>query len=188
MFYLILGDFNAQSHTWWDDDKISLEGKWLDPFSSLFISWFISTNKRTNVFTVKFSLMYRSYIYKSTKLGYRQRFSLRLQQSWHKKIKKSIEQVHWENIFDHKNCHQQAAIFNLSIHSQTLYQIAGPFRRFSTRVWQNACINILSMWWCVMHIFLFLRFYNFTKGILHIYTVFFKKLRPLFLYVTYELV
>ena len=33
MFYLILGDFNAQSPTW-DDDKISIEGTQLDVVSS----------------------------------------------------------------------------------------------------------------------------------------------------------
>ena len=31
------------------------------------------------------------------------------------KIKKSIEQVHWENVFNHKNPNQQAAIFNKTI-------------------------------------------------------------------------
>ena len=31
------------------------------------------------------------------------------------KIKKSIEHVHWENIFNHKNPHQQVAIFNKTI-------------------------------------------------------------------------
>ena len=31
------------------------------------------------------------------------------------KIKKSIEQVHWENIFNRKNPHQQVAIFNKTI-------------------------------------------------------------------------
>ena len=34
MFYLILEDFNARSPTWWDDDKISIEGTWLDALSS----------------------------------------------------------------------------------------------------------------------------------------------------------
>ena len=38
-----------------------------------------------------------------------------------------------------------------------------------------------------MCIFLFIRFYNFIKQIVHIYTVFLKKVRPLFLYLTYEL-
>ena len=39
-----------------------------------------------------------------------------------------------------------------------------------------------------MCIFLFLRFCNFIKVIVGIYIVFLKKLRPLFLYLTYELV
>ena len=34
MCYLILGDFNTQSRAWWDDDKISVEGTWLDALSS----------------------------------------------------------------------------------------------------------------------------------------------------------
>ena len=44
------------------------------------------------------------------------------------------------------------------------------------------------MRWGVMCIFLFLRFYNFTEGILCIYIIFLKKLRPLLLYLTYKLV
>ena len=32
-FYLILGNFNAQSPIWWDDDKISIEGARLDTLS-----------------------------------------------------------------------------------------------------------------------------------------------------------
>ena len=40
----------------------------------------------------------------------------------------------------------------------------------------------------VMSIFLFLRFYNFSEGTMRIYIIFFKKLRPWFLYLTYELV
>ena len=32
-----------------------------------------------------------------------------------KKMKKSIEQVHWENILYHKNPHQQVAVFNKTI-------------------------------------------------------------------------
>ena len=43
------------------------------------------------------------------------------------------------------------------------------------------------MWWFVMLIFLF-QFYNFIKGIVHIYIAFFKTLGPLFLYLNYELV
>ena len=38
------------------------------------------------------------------------------------------------------------------------------------------------MLWCAMCIFLFLSFYNFIKGIVYIYIVFFKKFRSLFLY------
>ena len=33
LFYLILGDSNARSPTWWDDDKISIEGTRLDALS-----------------------------------------------------------------------------------------------------------------------------------------------------------
>ena len=39
-----------------------------------------------------------------------------------------------------------------------------------------------------MRIFLSLRFYNFIKEILRIYMVFFKKVRPWFVYLTNELV
>ena len=36
LFYLILGDFNVQSPTCWDDDKTSIEGIRLDALSSLY--------------------------------------------------------------------------------------------------------------------------------------------------------
>ena len=36
LFYLILGDFNVQSPTCWDDDKTSIEGIRLDARSSLY--------------------------------------------------------------------------------------------------------------------------------------------------------
>ena len=36
LFYLILGDFNVQSPTCWDDDKTSIEGIQLDALSSLY--------------------------------------------------------------------------------------------------------------------------------------------------------
>ena len=42
--------------------------------------------------------------------------------------------------------------------------------------------------WFVMCIFLLLRFYDFSKGIVYIYKVFLKRLRPLFLYLTNEYV
>ena len=62
---------------------------------------------------------------------------------------------------------------------------AGPFRRFSTRVWQNACINTVRR---VMRILLFLKFYSFIKGIMRICLVFLKNLRQMFLDYTYYLV
>ena len=46
----------------------------------------------------------------------------------------------------------------------------------------------LGVRWCMMCIFLFLKFDNFIKGIVHICIVFFKKLRLWFLYLTYNLV
>ena len=36
----------------------------------------------------------------------------------------------------------------------------------------NALINIVRVQWCAMHIFHFLRFYNFIQGIKCIYIVF----------------
>ena len=52
-----------------------------------------------------------------------------------------------------------------------------PLRRFLTSVWQNACVRIpLGVLCFAMGIFLFLKFYNFIKGIVRIYIVFFKKL------------
>ena len=40
---------------------------------------------------------------------------------------------------------------------------------------------LLGVWWCVMCIFLFLKCYNFIKGIMHMYTVFLKNLSHVFL-------
>ena len=34
LFYITLEDFNARSPTWWDDDKISIEGTRFDALSS----------------------------------------------------------------------------------------------------------------------------------------------------------
>ena len=40
----------------------------------------------------------------------------------------------------------------------------GPFRRFSTCVWQNALINTVKCL-IVCNLYFFLRLYNFLKGI-----------------------
>ena len=40
---------------------------------------------------------------------------------------------------------------------------------------------ILGVQWCLMCMFLSLKFYNFIKGIVQIYVVFSKTLRPMFL-------
>ena len=53
--------------------------------------------------------------------------------------------------------------------------LSGPFRKFSTRVLQNALIN--TMWHAMVEC---------DCG--HIHIAFLKKLRPLFLYLIYELV
>ena len=45
----------------------------------------------------------------------------------------------------------------------------------------NALVNVVRVQWCAMHIFHFLRFYNFIQGIMCIYIVFLKKSRPMFL-------
>ena len=45
--------------------------------------------------------------------------------------------------------------------------------------------KLLGMQWCVMCIFLFIKFYNFVKVIVCIYIVFLKEIRPLFLYLPY---
>ena len=49
--------------------------------------------------------------------------------------------------------------------------ITGSFRRFSTCVWQI----LVGMRWCAMCIFHVLTCDNFTKGIMRIYIVFFKR-------------
>ena len=49
-------------------------------------------------------------------------------------------------------------------HSRFLFPDSGPFRRFSTRVWQNARVNTVRR--VTICIFLFLRFHNFIKGTL----------------------
>ena len=65
---------------------------------------------------------------------------------------------------------------------------SGPFRRFSTRLWKMHAYILLGLQWCAICIFIFLEFYNFIIGIMCIYTVFLKNLRPMFLYLTYLLV
>ena len=59
-------------------------------------------------------------------------------------------------------------------HCQGLLEDAysGPFRRFSKRVWQNARPVLLGVRWCAMSMFLFLKFYDFNKGIIRIYSIF----------------
>ena len=60
---------------------------------------------------------------------------------------------------------------------------SGPFRRFSTCKWQNACINtVMRVMVCDVY-FPFPRICNFIKGI--IFIVFLKKLRQMFLFFTY---
>ena len=69
--------------------------------------------------------------------------------------------------------------------SRDILITAGPFKRFLTRVAKcTRVINVSRVRGVVMCIFLFLRFYDFIKGIARIYLVFLKKLRPLFLYLT----
>ena len=63
LFYLILGNFNAQSPTWLDDDKISIEATQLNALSSLH-GLHQLIKEPTHLME---SLMYRSHIYKSTK-------------------------------------------------------------------------------------------------------------------------
>ena len=60
-----------------------------------------------------------------------------------------------------------------------------PFRRFSTHVWQNARVNTVRRAMCFL---LFLKLYNFIKGIMRICVVFLKNLRLMFLDFTYYLV
>ena len=64
---------------------------------------------------------------------------------------------------------------------------SGPFRRFSTCLLQNACINTVRHA-VVCGIYIFFWIFNFIKEIVCICIVFFKKLKPLLLYLAYELV
>ena len=65
------------------------------------------------------------------------------------------------------------AVFTKSLEYIWIWPNTGPFRRFSTHVWQTVYFS-------------FFKISDFIKGILHIYIVFLK-LKPLFLYLTYEL-
>ena len=143
LFYLILGDFNDRSPTWWDDDKISIEGTWLDTFSSFHgLHQLIKepTHLMENsasctdlIFTNQSNLVIDSGVHPSLhtnchhqivycKLNLNIKFPPpcgRLVWDYNKadteKIKKSIEQVYCENIFNHRSPHQQVAIFNKTI-------------------------------------------------------------------------
>ena len=60
--------------------------------------------------------------------------------------------------------------------------LAGPFRRFSTSMWQNACANtVRSAMVCNIY-FPFLKFYNFIKGIIHIHSIFKKPKTNVFIH------
>ena len=74
--------------------------------------------------------------------------------------------------------------------------LSGLFRRFLTHVFSNAAnknryctashtITVLGVRCCAMPIFLFLRFDNFIKVILHIIHNIFKKFKIIVLYLTY---
>ena len=58
--------------------------------------------------------------------------------------------------------------------------VAGPFRRFSTHVWQNARVNNIRRVMVYDEYFFYVKFYNFIKGIVCMYKVFFKKLISFF--------
>ena len=47
---------------------------------------------------------------------------------------------------------------------------------------QNTRVNNVGVQWCAMCVCLFLKFYNFIKGIVDTNMIFSKKLKPLFLY------
>ena len=47
------------------------------------------------------------------------------------------------------------------------------------------CVNTIGGRWCAMCIIPFLRFYNFIKGIMHIYKSFLKNMRQSFLCFTH---
>ena len=68
---------------------------------------------------------------------------------------------------------------------RTQLHLAGPFRRFSTRVRQNAHINNVRRAIVCDLYFPFLKFYNFIKRTMCIYIAFLKNLRQMFLFFTY---
>ena len=71
--------------------------------------------------------------------------------------------------------------WHLFLLNQTL-ALSGDFQHVCDKMQVQI---MLSVQWCVMCIFIFLKFDNFIKGIVWVYIVFLKKLRPLFLYLTY---
>ena len=58
--------------------------------------------------------------------------------------------------------------------------VTDPFRRFSTHVWQNARVNNIRRVMVYDEYFFYVKFYNFIKGIVCMYKVFFKKLISFF--------
>ena len=58
--------------------------------------------------------------------------------------------------------------------------VTDPFRRFSTHVWQNARVNNIRRAMVYDEYFFYVKFYNFIKGIVCMYKVFFKKLISFF--------
>ena len=63
----------------------------------------------------------------------------------------------------------------------TFQALSGDFQHDCGKI--NMSI-LLSMQCCLMCIFLFLKFYDIIKAIVHIYIVFLKKVGPLILYLT----
>ena len=62
----------------------------------------------------------------------------------------------------------------------TKWLVTDPFRRFSTHVWQNARVNNIRRVMVYDEYFFYVKFYNFIKGIVCMYKVFFKKLISFF--------
>ena len=89
--------------------------------------------------------------------------------------------IFWTEInWDLSGCKENPNIISKShVSMQTL---SGDFKHTCDKMY---ALKTLGVRWWAIRIFLFQKFYFFIKGSVRIYIIFFKKLRPLFLYFTY---
>ena len=140
LFTIILGDFNARSSVWWTRDKTTIEGTQLESLTSVYgfhqlISQPTHLLPQTSscidlIFTDQPNLIVDSGVHPSLHSNCHHQITYckinlnieypppyeRLVWDYNRAnvegIKKSIESVNWEMMFNNKSVHKQVSIFN----------------------------------------------------------------------------